>query len=265
MSTIIVLSTGGIKSAVAAARIADQHELVLVHVDYGQASARNQARAVQALMPTYPNARCVELTMPHIIELQRAMERSPRAGRSTARTAAPRGSMGTGANPMGTGANSMTTGANGSSEPEPLAPASLRGLWPVLCTVGAQCALRFGATEVAVGLTASESAIHLGLPVSGLKADARRAFAHALNIALDILSPKGYAVRLETPLIDLTYSETIKLAERFKVPLEKTWTCQADRQKPCEQCGPCRARATGFQQASMVDPAMLATAERVGR
>lgn len=254
MSRVIVLSTGGIKSAVAAACFAEGHELVLAHVNYGQVSARAQQRAIQALAPTYPNARYVELLLPHMIELQQAAGPPRRADRSAVPNQPVRSPS----------RDDASHGVDATPPPEfePLAPVALRGLWPVLCTVGAQCALRFGASQVVVGLTGAESASHLGIPATGLARDARRAFIHAQNIALEILSPKGQCVKLEAPLIDSTYAEIIKLADRFAVPLEKTWTCEHTDTKPCGQCEPCRARNAAFAEAQSPDPTRPATPAR---
>lgn len=250
MAIAVILHSGGIKSAVAAARLAADHELILAHVHYGQPAARAQVKAIQALLPTYPQAHYLEMLMPHMVELQLAYERVGQV-RSDQRTEGP-------------AARDLTPTAAHDREKTKesvaqLTPASLRGLWPVLCAVGAQCAMRFGAAKVVTGLLEQGPGMHLGLPVTGVSAQYRRELLHAINIAFQVLGPAGHAVQFDAPLMGLDYPDIIRLAERLAVPLAKTRTCEHGGASPCGQCEPCRTRRGAFEQAMMIDPARSRT------
>jgi 7-cyano-7-deazaguanine synthase len=67
---------------------------------------------------------------------------------------------------------------------------------------------------------------------------------------------------VQTPLIDLTYADIVRLGERYRVPLQKTWSCRRGREQPCDHCFSCRQRARAFLQAGIVDTAALAGAGR---
>ena len=237
MTPMVVMSGGGIKGAAAAGRYAKDHDLVLLHVNYGQVSATREISALESLAPTFPRAKVLRIALPHFIQLQR----SP-----TETTAQP-----------GSRARPPTGGTEPASG---VSPAVLRGLMPMVLSVGVQGALRVGSPTVAIGLMRSCDATHLGLPGLESAADQRREFLHAFNIMLETALRPRAPVRLEAPLMDLTYAEVIQLAVRFRVPLEKTWTCDGIGPQACGQCDPCKARSQAFAAAALVDPAATTVA-----
>ncbi len=224
MPRIVVMTGGGIKGGVAAARSAVENELILVHVDYGQPSAAAEVTALRRRAGTFPSSRAATLTMPHVLELDRVESRSP------------------------------TSGQGDSGVSQPPSAGALRGLMPVLLSVGVQCALRLGASTVVTGLSQLCEAVRLGLGGTGAVPDGGRAFVHSFNLMIESLSQARSKIRVEAPLMDLALPQIIKLGQRFQVPLEKTWTCEQSRPQPCGRCAPCLARASAFVDASLVDP-----------
>ncbi len=237
MSSVVVLSSGGIKSAVAAARLAKEHAVILLHVNYGQASAGRESTALDLFAGALPGSRVVRVALPYLSQLRAA---APEADAASPRET--RGIVGT----------SITTGST--------PPALLRGLAPVLFSVGVQSALRFSARHVVTGLTDQDDAPHLGLLVAESPPDSRREFIHAFNIMAEVLLRPKFSVRVEAPLIGLRYSEVVKLGVRFRVAMDKTWTCERFGAQPCGQCEPCKARARAFSEAGVTDPGYAASA-----
>ena len=129
-----------------------------------------------------------------------------------------------------------------------------------MLSVGVQGALRVGSASVAIGLMRNCDATHLGLPGLESAADQRREFLHAFNIMLETALRPRAPVRIEAPLMDLSYAEVIQLAVRFRVPLEKTWTCDGIGPQACGQCDACKARSRAFAEAALLDPAALTVA-----
>lgn len=228
MALILVMTGGGIKSATAAARSAPGNELLLVHVDYGQPSAQAEASMLQDLAATLQSSRVVSLNLPHVLELDRGVT---------------------------DGTHSRSSGeSDGTGEPQaPSAPA-LRGIVPVLLSVGIQCALRVGASTVVTGLSRLCEATHLGLPGSEEPTHGRREFLHSFNLMIESVSQACSKVQVETPLMDLSLPQVIKLAQRFALPLEKTRTCGRSAPQPCGRCEACRSRTAAFLEAGLVDP-----------
>lgn len=232
MARIVIMTGGGIKGAVAAARSsAADDELLLVHADYGQPSAAAELNATRELAETFHQCRVISLTLPHVGQLHEGTKASPES--------------------------SAPDSGPDRREAEVLSPASLRGLMPVLMSHAIQAGLRVGASTVVTGLTRLCDATHLGLPPgypSVADTDGWYEFVHSFNLMLASLSPQRARPKIEAPLIDMSYPQIIQLAARFEVPLKMTWTCEQGRPKPCGRCEPCKSRARAFLEVAMVDP-----------
>ena len=123
MSMIVSLSGGGIKGAVASARYAGEQDVVIVHIDYGQPSARAEIEAVEALASSLPRTKLMPVAVPHVLHLQGGGGADGDASKTTL----------------------------GDSEAV-LPPSVLRGLMPMLLSVGVQAAFRIGASTVVTSL-----------------------------------------------------------------------------------------------------------------
>lgn len=232
MPTVVAMTGGGIKGAVAAARYASDHELLLVHADYGQPAAAAEASALRDLAGTLASSRVLPLTLPHVLEID---GRSAKAARRTQ--------------------SEGDRGENGRAAPS---PAALRGLMPVLMSAGIQCAMRVGASTVVTGLSRSCDATHLGVGDRHNAAGRVCEFGHALNLMSESLAHGSSRIRVEAPLMEMTLPQIIKLARHFDVPLEKTWTCERPGPTPCGTCEPCKSRSRAFTEAALIDPLMSA-------
>ena len=82
MPAIVVLTGGGIKGAVAAARSASDNEIILLHVHYGQRCASAEAEAARALGAALLSARVVTADMPHVVQISQATARSSNVSRA---------------------------------------------------------------------------------------------------------------------------------------------------------------------------------------
>lgn len=235
MPTAMILSGGGIKSAVTAARYAKDHEIILLHVNHGQPAATRESVALDRLVQNWKNARVVRATLPHMIQL-RASADGDRPGNEGQVSRGIVGSM------SGVGAPT---------------PVGSKGLLPVLCGLGLQAALGYRATLLALGLTKRDDATHIGLASVETRPDLRREFLHAFNMMSEtLLRPR--TLKLEAPLVDLELHEVLLLARRFQLPLEHTWSCDKPATHPCNQCDACRARAQAFAHVGFPDPLLSA-------
>lgn len=55
-------------------------------------------------------------------------------------------------------------------------------------------------------------------------------------------------IEILLPLIKLSKFEAVKLAKNLNVPLEWTWSCYSDGEKPCGQCSSCLKRIKAFKK-----------------
>lgn len=236
MPTVVILSSGGIKSAVAAAHYAKDHELIFLHVNHGQAAATRESAALDRLVQGWKSARVVRATLPSLIQL--------RTTTATDRTSS-----------EGQVSRGIVGSMSGVGTPTPV---GTRGLLPVLCSLGLQAALGYRATLLALGLTKRGDATHIGLAPIETRPDLRREYLHAFNIMSEtLLRPRS--LKLEAPLVDLEHHEVLLLARRFQISLEHTWSCDKPATHPCNQCDACRARAQAFSQAGIPDPLLSPT------
>jgi len=75
---------------------------------------------------------------------------------------------------------------------------------------------------------------------------------------------EGSAVRIETPVLDMTKSEIIAAGYGMGVPFEFTWSCYEGGEHPCGRCESCAFRAKGFKEAGLEDPAAETTGGKAG-
>ena len=66
----------------------------------------------------------------------------------------------------------------------------------------------------------------------------------------------GVRPRIETPLIDKTKADIVRLAVELGAPIHLTWSCYTAGPDPCGVCDSCILRAKGFAEAGVADPAL---------
>ena len=81
--------------------------------------------------------------------------------------------------------------------------------------------------------------------------DFYKAAAEALNRG----TKKGVTEGIEVlaPLMYLSKTDIVRLADQLHVPFELTWSCYAGGDKPCGKCDSCKLRARGFAEAGVKD------------
>ena len=64
----------------------------------------------------------------------------------------------------------------------------------------------------------------------------------------------GRKIKIETPLIQLSKQEIVKLGVRLAAPLELTTSCYRGGDVACGTCDSCLLRLKGFAEAGLTDP-----------
>ena len=80
-------------------------------------------------------------------------------------------------------------------------------------------------------------------------------FIRKMNELIKIAVKKNPNVSIEAPLNYMDKQDIIKTALKYNVPLEHTWTCITNGDKPCGKCQPCRNRKEAFESIGLKDPA----------
>ena len=65
---------------------------------------------------------------------------------------------------------------------------------------------------------------------------------------------EGNPIIIETPLLNKTKSEIVKLGLKHNVPFEHTWSCYRGKENACGCCDSCLLRLKGFKDAGIKDP-----------
>lgn len=231
MDRAVVLLSGGINSAVAAAIAREQYEPALLHVAWGHRTGDREATAFEAL------AAAMRIERVQVADLACLAGYGGNA-RSSKRVAIDDAS------------------ALGKDTPATF----VVGLLPTMLGVAATWAGAIGAKRIIIGI--SENHGVPGPAISELYPDYRREFIQLYNLTLDYAKPAGRELIVEAPLIDLTRAEVIKLGNRMNVPWEKTWSCYRNSEAPCGRCLACATRTNGFLRAGVADPLLLEAAAR---
>lgn len=83
-----------------------------------------------------------------------------------------------------------------------------------------------------------------------------RAMAEVLRLGSKLGTQYGISVRIETPLIEKSKADIVRLAFELGAPVELTWSCYGAGPQACGRCDSCVLRAKGFAEAGLPDPAL---------
>jgi 7-cyano-7-deazaguanine synthase len=105
-----------------------------------------------------------------------------------------------------------------------------------------------GAASIFIGISAVD---YSGYP------DCRPEFVKAFKEVVKTgtkAGVEGRPIYIESPLINLSKAETIKLAVNNNAPLHLTTSCYKGRSRACGVCDSCILRLKGFKEAGFKDP-----------
>ena len=84
--------------------------------------------------------------------------------------------------------------------------------------------------------------------------DCRRNFYNAFEKAIEQGTKPSTKIKIVSPIINLNKKEIILKGLALKSPLELTWSCYENENKPCKKCDSCLLRKRGFKEANIKDP-----------
>jgi len=226
MDKAVILVSGGINSAVAAAVAREQYAPALLHVTWTHRAAEREKLAFEqvAARLSAEATLTVDLTSQTIfgnnarVSKRQVIEDATTLGHKTPATFVP-------------------------------------GLLPSMLGLAAAWAGTIGARRIILGISEDHDAF--GPPISELYPDHRIEFLQTYNLMLRYASSAKHPLELEAPLVELSRSEVVQLGHRLNVPFDLTWSCYAGNSTPCQRCHPCTTRAAGFLKAKIPDPLLL--------
>jgi 7-cyano-7-deazaguanine synthase len=215
-------------SAVAAAELADTHQLHMLFVSFHQRALKQESQAFERLCRHFSTQHHWRVELSHFRQVGGDALVDPKRDIEDA-----------------------------TSLPHDVPATFVAGLMPALLDVAASFAYRIGAKHVITGVSAALAEPGPGVDV--MYPDNRREFIMNYQYMIQSAMPERARITIQTPLIDYDRAEIVKLGQRLKVPFEATWSCYRGDEAPCGRCFGCASRAGGFIQAAIPDPLILPT------
>ncbi len=229
MGRAVVLLSGGINSCVSAWAAKQQHELALLHIRYGHRAAKREEEAFRCIASELRVGKTLVVDLPHVAELGG----SARVDRKLAIEDA------LGLSPT-------------------VASTFVPGLLPTIVGIAQQWAATLSAQRIVVG--AVENLGPPAPPTGTIHPDCRRPCYQLLDHLLEITTSGKSPIRIDTPVIDLSRSEIVRLGHQVGAPLHLTWSCYRGEERPCGACCGCVTRGRGFGEAGLPDPLLARSA-----
>ncbi len=212
----VCLVSGGLDSCVAAAYAAQKYDLAFLHVNYGQRTEARELKAFNEIADYYQVKYRLVADVP-------ALEQIGASALTDTNIPVPEGAVST------------------SDIPVTYVPFRNAHFLAIAVSWGEV----LGAKRIFIG--ASE------VDFSGYP-DCRKSFFEAFNRAIAEGTKPETDIRIETPLIELSKAEIVRLGVKLKAPLHLTWSCYQREDVACGVCESCLLRLKGFKEAGAEDP-----------
>lgn len=212
----VVLLSGGLDSCVTAAVARQDHRLALCHVNYGQRTAARELAAFRAQAAFFG----VDLLLEADLDFLGRIGGSSLTDRSLT---VPEG-----------------------IPPEVGVPATYVPFRnTLLLAVAVAWGEVLGAQAVFIGANVVDNP---GYP------DCRPEYFEAFARVIELGTRPETRMVINTPLIHLDKAGIVRLGLSLNAPLELTWSCYLDGERPCGRCSSCSLRLKGFAAAGVPDP-----------
>ncbi len=212
----IALVSGGLDSCVTAAVAAEEHELAMLHVSYGQRTQERELRAFREIARHYGANRTLVADIGYL----RAIGGSSLTDEAISVEKADLGREGI-----------------------PLSYVPFRNTH--FLAIAVSWAETIGATKIFIGAVEADGS---GYP------DCRGIYYRAFNELIRVGTKPETRVEVVAPLIRMSKARIVKLAVELGAPLHLTWSCYKNSDVPCGDCDSCALRARGFEEAGVSDP-----------
>ncbi len=212
----VALVSGGMDSAVVAARVCRDHEAAFLHLDYGQRTEERERRAFQAIADHFSVARRLVARLDPLRVLGGSSLTDPSLPVSEARKGP-------------------------SSLPTTYVPFRNSLFLSVAVCWGEV----LGARHIYYGAVEEDSS---GYP------DCRERYVAAFNALIREGTRPGTNLTVVAPLIRLSKAEIVREGMRLGAPFHLTWSCYSESERACGECESCLLRLKGFREAGFPDP-----------
>jgi 7-cyano-7-deazaguanine synthase len=212
----VVLASGGMDSCVTTAIAAQQYELAMLHISYGQRTERRELQAFNQIADHYQARHRMTASIAYLAQIGGSSLTDP---------------------------SIEVSRANLESKEIPTSYVPFRNAH--LLSTATSWAEVIGATRIFIGAVAEDSS---GYP------DCRPEYYEAFNRVIEVGTRPETRIEIVTPIIHLRKSEIIGLGIQLGAPLHLSWSCYQSEDLACGVCDSCALRLRGFREAGVPDP-----------
>ncbi len=223
-SSAIVLVSGGMDSCVTSAIAkAENDEIALLHISYGQRTERRERQAFNDIADFYKVEKRLDVSIEYLAKI---------GGSSL------------------TDSSIEVTEADLGSKEIPTSYVPFRNA--NMLAIATSWAEVLGANAIYIGAVAEDSS---GYP------DCRPGFYAAFEKTIDEGTKPETQIKIITPIIELSKAEIVRKGLELSAPLELSWSCYRSEDLACGTCDSCALRLRGFAIAGVIDPIEYANVE----
>lgn len=215
-SMAVVLVSGGMDSCVCAAIAAENHQLAMLHVSYGQRTQERELKAFRDIAAYYHVNRTLVCRLDHLGQI---------GGSSLTDTTVP------------------VEEANLERKEIPSSYVPFRNAH--FLAIATSWAEVLGAQAIFIGAVAEDSS---GYP------DCRPEYYETFNQLIRIGTKPETRLKIHVPIIHMRKSEIVKIGSQLSAPFHLTWSCYQNVDLACGRCDSCALRLRGFREAGTLDP-----------
>lgn len=223
----VILLSGGMDSCVTTAIASQDHELALLHANYGQRTEGRELRAFNEIAQYYnvPSNRRLVVDMNYLGAMGGSSLTDPKLD--------------------------VPTGGQTHAEPvSASAPTEIPSTYVPfrntnLLAAAVSWAEALGARKVFIGAVENDNPCY---------PDCREGYYKVLNQLIKAGTRPDSQIVVETPLLHLKKYEIVRRGMALGAPLHLSWSCYKNEERACGECQSCRLRLGAFREAGYKDP-----------
>lgn len=237
MKLAVVLLSGGMDSCVTTAIAGQDHELALLHANYGQKTERRELKAFNDIAQYYlvPPGRRLVVDMHYLGEMGGSSLTDPRLDIPILTHME--------SSDYVAGLKPLTQSMDSKRADIPSTYVPFRNTHLLASAVS--WAEVLGARKVFIGAVENDNLCY---------PDCREVYYKAINQLVRVGTRPNSQIVVETPLLHLKKPQIVQKGMALGAPLHLSWSCYKNEDRACGACQSCRLRLGAFKEAGYIDP-----------
>jgi len=224
LQTAIVLVSGGMDSALAAAFAVKTYKPAFLHVNYGQRTEERELKAFHDIADYYNVEKRLVVDISYLRDIGGSSLTDKKIKVTKYNLA-------------------INFHRRGLGKPIPSSYVPFRNA--NILAIAVSWAEVLKAQKIFIGAVEEDSS---GYP------DCRKKFFLSFGRMIKLGTKPDTDIEIVTPVIDFSKRDIVLKSVELKSPLHLTWSCYKENKNACGVCDSCAIRIRGFRQAGIIDP-----------